>query len=350
MTEKQKNAMLGPIPPADRPNPPLEAQNLPPCPRCGAPFPTTQAPRGPALDCAGCALRLERSGQLFDALGERPRESNAARVEEFYRHSPFPGYAPGLTLGDLVERARRSPFLATLERTAPTSGPILELGSGTSQTSAFLAAAASGRRVWAVDGCRASLEHAESFRSRVGLGNLHLLRADLFDLPLPRRAFPFVLSRGVVHHTPDPERATREVADRVAPGGLLVLGIYESMARRPHDLRRRAAQVFGRGFAYATDPMLRRGELDPEKARIWYEDQYRHPLEALLPLPRVAGWLEEAGFDWVRSVPPALDGDGLADERRPSAAALFLRRLGWFLRGPFDVDNGLVCLVARRRA
>ena len=81
--------------------------------------------------------------------------------------------------------------------------------------------------VVAVDGCRASLECAETFRARASAANLQLVRADLFDLPFPEGAFTFVVSRGVVHHTPDPYAAIARVARCVAPGGVLLLGFYE---------------------------------------------------------------------------------------------------------------------------
>jgi SAM-dependent methyltransferase len=319
-----------------------------PCPRCGQPWPSSTI-AGAVVRCARCGLAGRLRGRWLDTLADHGRETRAATVEEFYARSPFPGYPPGLRGADLVDRARRSPFLAALERLAPARGPLLELGCGTGQAAAFLALSSAARSVTAVDGCAASLALAEEFRSGVGLANLALVRADLFDLPLPERAWPLVLCRGVVHHTPDPRRATQCVAERVAPGGLLVLGIYESLARAPHDLRRRLSRWLGPGFARRTDPLLRSGELDAEKARIWFEDQYRHPLERLLPLPQVARWLEAAGFDCLSTAPPLVDGQLAMADAWPSGPGLAARRWGWLWRGWRDRDNGLVCLLARRR-
>jgi hypothetical protein len=98
----------------------------------------------------------------------------------------------------------------------------------------------------------------------------------------------------------------------------------------------------------ALDPVLRRSDIDPERKRIWIDDQYHHPLEHLLPLPRVLAHLERLGFRWVRSVPPS-PGLALFDATpRPTTPGLLRRRLGWMLAGLSDPDAGLVFLVAQR--
>jgi SAM-dependent methyltransferase len=201
--------------------------------------------------------------------------------------------------------------------------------------------------VIAVDACRASLAEAGRFRARVSITNLHLLRASLFALPVPEKAFEVVVSRGVVHHTPDVERAIRCVARHVAPGGFLVLGFYETAARGLHCARRALGRPFGRPIR-VLDPVLRRGDLDEEKKRTWIEDQYRHPLERILPLPWVLQLLRSQGFTWIRTVPPAPLETSLFDPTdEPSPLGILSRRAGWFARGLGDEDAGLVCVVMR---
>ena len=108
------------------------------------------------------------------------------------------------------------------------------------------------------------------------------------------------------------------------------------------DLSGDAAALFG-------DPILRRRDMDAEKKRIWIEDQYRHPEEHILPLPKVVRTLDALGFHWVRTVPPASPDVSLFTERpRPGTVRMAGLRLGWLLRGVHDPDAGLVCYVARR--
>jgi SAM-dependent methyltransferase len=285
----------------------------------------------------------------IDVLGADVREERAAEVERFYTQSPFPGYAPADDAGALLDRCRRSPFLVTLDKAIGPSARVLDCGCGTAQLAAFLALAAPARSVFGVDGCRASLLCADAFQDRVGLRNLQLVRADLFDLPVLPRSFQVVISRGVVHHTPDPDEAIRRVATCVAPGGVLVLGFYESMARLFHRARRALSRWTGGPIRWL-DPVLRSPDLDPEKKRIWIDDQYQHPLEHILPLPRVLDVLTQAGFSLVRTLPPAIHGTGLFERSaRPGPLAFWILRSHWTLRGWSDSDAGLVCVIARRQ-
>jgi SAM-dependent methyltransferase len=313
------------------------------CPRCFGRL-------GNAAPCPGCGLAFVRRGGVIDLIGEREREARAGEVESFYSKSPFPGYAAADDAGTLLDRSRRAPFLVALDAALPPDARVLDCGAGTSQLAAFLALAAPRRTVFAVDGCRASLACADGFRERTHIENLHLVRADLFALPARPRTFDHVICRGVVHHTPDPKEATRRVAECVAPGGTLLLGFYETWARVFHRARRGLARLAGRPVAWL-DPILRARDVDPEKRRIWIDDQYYHPLEHILPLPTVTRWLEEFGLSWVRTVPPFADGDALLrGTPRPGAAGFVALRGGWALRGPRDPDAGLVCVIARRQS
>jgi SAM-dependent methyltransferase len=316
--------------------------SVPSCPRCLIHLAEVER-------CPRCGLEFVLRGGVLDVLGARERERRAAEVESFYTRSPFPGYGSGEDGGSLLDRSRRSPFLVALDRAVPPDARVFDCGSGTSQLAAFLALASPSRSVIAVDGCRESLACADEFRERAGLTNLQLVRGDLFDLPVAEGSFEFVVSRGVVHHTPDPARAIECVARTVAPGGMLLLGFYETMARALHCARRSLGRAAGREIR-VLDPVLRRRDLEEEKKRIWIDDQYRHPLEHILPLPRVVAQLKELGFGFVRTVPPLANGASLFEAtREPSGAAMFALRLGWMSRGLSDPDAGLVFVLAKRR-
>lgn len=315
------------------------------CPRC------IQAVAAHEETCTGCDLGFLRDGGILDVIGHRQRESRAAEVEDFYTDSPFPGYAPGDTAATLLDRSRRSSFLAALDAAVPAGGRFLSVGCGTAQVPAFLALAGPHRRVTGVDGCRASLRVADAFASRVGIGNLQLVRGDLFDLPIEPRSYDVVSCRGVVHHTPEPWRAIDCVARCVAPGGVLLLGYYETMGRAWHGVRQVIARLRGKPARpiWALDSVLRRRDLDAEKKRIWIEDQYRHPLERWLPTPRTLKHLDGLGFEWVRSVPPSPGGTLFEATTDPGAFGLWRRRVGWMIAGINDPDAGLVFVVVRRR-
>lgn len=315
------------------------------CPRCGSGL-------APAAPCTRCGAEVQRHGSIHDALADSPFADKALEVNAFYERRPFPGYGPGDSAHSVLDSARRSPFLVALDRAVPPDACVLDCGSGTAQVAAFLALAGSRRTVIAADGCRASLAAADAFKARARIENLHLLRADLFRLPLAARAFDVVICRGVVHHTPQPYEAIRAVAEHVQDGGYLLLGFYESAARIVHRTRRALGRVAGRPIA-VLDPVLRRRDLDAEKKLTWIEDQYRHPLERSMALPDVVAALERNGFEWIRSVPPAPAGSELFSPTPGLTRwTTFARRAGWAASGFGDEDAGLVLVVARaqRRA
>ncbi len=311
------------------------------CPGC-------QGELGPKARCQACDLVPEHTAGLLDFLGDGRRPVPHPEVNRFYEARPFPGYGSGDDASTLIDRCRASPFLAGLDAAIPTDATVLDAGCGTGQLAAFLALSGSRRTVVGADACRASLDLAREFKGRASIENLQLLRGDLRSLPLAEGAFDVVNCRGVVHHNADWKGATRQVARHVAPGGVLVLGFYESIARMPHRLRR----GFGRAFKAPVrwlDPILRRGDIEEEKKLTWIADQYHHPLEWCLPFPAVVELLGECGFDWVRSIPPAPGNENMFDTLpEPAGPGLFARRVGWAL-SLGDEDAGLVCYVARRR-
>ncbi|GJM23531.1 MAG: hypothetical protein DHS20C15_34460 [Planctomycetota bacterium] len=312
------------------------------CPEC-------RSAAANAEGCPDCELRPSQAGGVIDWLANERLDVPEPDVNRFYEARPFPGYAEGDDASSLLDRCRRSGFLTALDRSIPPDAKVLDAGCGTGQISAFLALSSLSREVVGVDACSASLAAAANFRDRTRAENLTLCRGDLFSLPVAEQGFDVVNCRGVVHHNADWQAATRSVARHVKPGGVLVLGFYENIARLPHRIRRRLAAKRRRPFTIL-DPVLRRSDLDEEKKLTWIEDQYRHPLEWCLPFPQVVKLLDDCGFDWVRSVPPTPAQGGLFDPTpRPSAFGLALRRWGWALT-PGDQDAGLVGYVAKRRA
>ena len=295
-------------------------------------------------------MRVARTDSIYDFVGHDQRSADEHAVNDFYTARPFPGYAAADDGRTLLDRSHASPFLRALDQSVATDALVLDCGAGTGQLAAFLALAAPRRELVAADVCRASLDEAARFKRRACIDNLRLVRADLFLLPFPERTFDVVISRGVVHHTPNPDGAIASVAGHVKEGGHLVLGFYESAARAVHRARRGLSRVTRRPV-HMLDPLLRRSDLDPGKKENWIADQYHHPLERSLPFPHVLRRVEELGFEWVCTVPPSPgQRDLFSGTPRLSSLGVFARRVGWCLAGFNDEDAGLIALVARRHS
>jgi SAM-dependent methyltransferase len=96
---------------------------------------------------------------------------------------------------------------------------VLEVGAGAGRfTEHFVRHAA---LVVAID-----LSEAIFANTALGSENLVAAQADLLDMPPLRRKFDVVYCRGVIQHTPSPERAIEKLHEWARPGGEVVFDVY----------------------------------------------------------------------------------------------------------------------------
>lgn len=106
---------------------------------------------------------------------------------------------------------------------------VLDAGCGPGEHTVRVARA--GYRVCAVDLSQAMLHEAEARIEKAGVRDaVELRREDLTRLSLPDASFRYAFSWGVVIHIPDIERALRELARILAPGGKLALYVTNRRA------------------------------------------------------------------------------------------------------------------------
>jgi len=100
---------------------------------------------------------------------------------------------------------------------------VLEVGCGLGTDAVNFARA--GARYTGVDLTEASIELV---RKRFAIENLEadLRVADAEALPFPDDSFDLVYSHGVLHHTPDTQRAIDEVYRVLRPGGIVMAMLY----------------------------------------------------------------------------------------------------------------------------
>jgi len=270
-------------------------------------------------------------------------------IRDFYEETPFPGYPPNATLEWLRARAERSELAGMLDRAIPGDATLLEVGCGTGQMSLYLASR--GERVVAgIDLSLASLRLATAAARRFGLDQrVRFIQADLHQPALDEAAFDVVYSSGVLHHTPDPRAAFARVARLAKPGGMIVLGLYNAVARIPLRLRRAVARVTG---FIPFDPVLRDRAAEPERRKAWLRDQYHHPVEHRHTLGEVQRWFAENGVEYVRAYPSALLAEESAELFAPAEddwrVEQWLAQIGWMRA--LGHEGGLFITVGRRHA
>lgn len=99
---------------------------------------------------------------------------------------------------------------------------ILEIGVGSGQKLKMMAEHTDGKLV-GID-LTSSVEHA--FKNTREMANVAVIQADLFALPFKKESFDFIISDGVLHHTPDTRQAFLSIAPFLAKAGEIAIRVY----------------------------------------------------------------------------------------------------------------------------
>jgi SAM-dependent methyltransferase len=308
------------------------------CPACGGTLDQDWS-------CCGCGARYD----VIDGIPalRLTTDERTDAVRRFYHRAPFPGYPPRDSLQALRARAERSPLPRLIDRAIAGDARIVEVGCGTGQMCLYLARAE--RVVLGADLTRASLALGAEAARRFGLHGVQFVETDLQRPGLKAGAFDVVYSSGVLHHTPNPRASFARLAQLARPGGTIVLGIYNALARLPTKLRRLTARLSGfRVIPF--DPVLRGRDEEPARRDAWLRDQYQHPEEHSHTLAEVQGWFAENGVEFLRAYPSAVFGDDpeelfthAPDNWRPEG---WLAQVGWVWT--LGHEGGLFFTIGRR--
>jgi 2-polyprenyl-3-methyl-5-hydroxy-6-metoxy-1,4-benzoquinol methylase len=308
------------------------------CPACGRALTASWR-------CDGCDAQYAAPDGV-PAL-RLPGSARTEVVRAFYAAAPFPGYPQHDSISWLRARAERSRFAHLLDAAIPGDARIAEIGCGTGQMSLYLARA--DRIVIGADLTRASLLLGAAAAKRFAIDKALFVETDLASSALRPGAFDIVYCSGVLHHTADPRASFRHVARLVRPGGMIVIGLYNSIARLPLRLRRAVARLTKERWI-PHDPVLHDRATEPARREAWLRDQYRHPEEHRHTLAEVRSWFAESGIDYVRAFPTARLAEESCDLFASEADGWWLEdwlaQLGWI--GSLGDEGGLFISVGRR--
>jgi ubiquinone/menaquinone biosynthesis C-methylase UbiE len=127
-----------------------------------------------------------------------------------------------------VEKTRREtqPFMTSIIRFDQYKGKkLLEIGCGLGTDLTDFAKA--GAEVTAIDLTRNGVELTKKHLALHGLSG-KVVQGDAENLVFPDNSFDVVYSFGVLHHTPDTQRALDEVLRILKPGGEAIIMLYHT--------------------------------------------------------------------------------------------------------------------------
>jgi SAM-dependent methyltransferase len=270
------------------------------CPRCQGALEVS----GDGLVCSACRNRFEVCDGIpllyWPTEWDASKKDVTAEVQAFYEATPFPNYDEFDNVGSLMAKARQGLFAKLLDEQVPFGTRVLEVGCGTGQLTNFLSVA--NRTVVGTDISVSSLRLGQEFKEKNHLYQAHFLQMNLFRPVFRQATFDLVISNGVLHHTADPLLAFRTISTLVRPNGYILIGLYHRYGRLITDARRRIFRLTGNRFQFL-DPNLRKAQGSNAKKRAWFMDQYKHPHESKHTIAEAIGWLRQAGFEFVNSIP-----------------------------------------------
>lgn len=187
-----------------------------------------------AVETKGDALLEEEKRRARHQWSEDPCGATSGREHELGTRAFF----------DQVERERYegyAPWMASVMGFDQFKGArLLEVGCGMGTD--LLQFARGGARCTGVDLTPRSIQIARHRFQLYGEAGDFML-ADAEHLPFGDESFDVVYSNGVLHHTPDTERAVREVHRVLRPGGLARVMLYHK-----HSLNYWGEMILHRGI------------------------------------------------------------------------------------------------------
>ena len=274
-------------------------------------------------------------------------------VTKFYEIEPFPNYSLNENKRSLLEKGDRNYLSRKLKEFIGFNKSFIEIGSGTSQLSNYLAAG-TNNKIYAFDPTEPALRLGYNFASENNINNVTFVNADIFDDVLEDEIFDFVWCSGVLHHTKDPFSGFKIIQKSLKTDGYILIGLYNKYGRFRTFVRQFLYKIFGRKLIMFMDPYLRSLDKRTSQRKInsWIRDQYEHPVEQSHTFDEVLKWFDDHGIEFINSI-PSIGGDEnnlyfkQSSSGRGNAVSRILSQIKMIF-GKLGGEGGLFIMIGRK--
>lgn len=309
-----------------------------------------------SLEIVEQGLRSTTTGRIFPFVDGVPalfqltdnKVNEESLMESFYEKNPFPNYESQEEFGELITRGDSNSFQSSLLNAVGFNKLVLECGCGTGQMSHYLQL--HNNHVLGIDMALNSLKLAIQHKQHNALMRSSFAQMNIFNLAIRDASFDVVISMGVLHHTFDARLAFKHIVQKVKPGGLVVVGLYNYFARVPTWIRSKLIGILGPKIDYVVRNRIK----SALKADVWINDQYYNPHETWHSIDDVLGYFAENDIEFLNCVPPILgtSGEESGDLLGPSEIATKGQRLVTQFLWLFSIarEGAIFAMVGRKRS
>ncbi len=150
-------------------------------------------------------------------------------IQQFYSENPFPG---PYTIDNLksYETTTTNRYISAIDRYLSDSIRVLDIGSGTGLLTNLFARKYRSEFV-GIDFSDA-IDYAASFASKHNITNVEYVKQDFFNYDTNcNNKFDVILAQSFVTHVPNFNEAFAKIKNHLAPGGVLILGVYNNYGK-----------------------------------------------------------------------------------------------------------------------
>jgi tetratricopeptide (TPR) repeat protein/SAM-dependent methyltransferase len=178
-------------------------------------------------------LEEEAIKQEIVSVG-RIEDKTSRLVQSQYEENPYPRWLS-------VPRDRSRNLKLVVKQLFPDftppsflDGPIQMLIAGCGTGKHPIQTASYGNvEITAIDISKSSLAYGMRMARKYGVTNVKFMQGDILQLAKLDKRFHIIESVGVLHHMEDPLAGWRILSDLLVEGGLMSIGLYSELARKP---------------------------------------------------------------------------------------------------------------------